>query len=74
MVDIDLKSLDIESPGLAPEIKEKLCGEMIASHHLLGTSPAARPYLQDCAARYAELMEVSNLVEISLGTCTWINS
>jgi len=73
MVDIDIKNDNINPYGLA-SIKDVLCGEMIASRHLLGTSPAARPYLQDCAARYAELMEVSTLVEIGIGTCIWINS
>jgi hypothetical protein len=40
---------------------------------LIGNSPAAHPYLQDCAAKYAELAKMSNEVEIGLYTCIWLS-
>jgi hypothetical protein len=64
------KRIDIEGIGI--RIRNMLCGDLILSHHLIGSSPAARPYLQDCAEGYAELEEISNQVEMGLCTSAWL--
>jgi len=61
---------DIE--GIIARIRNMLCGDLILSHHLIGSSPAAKPYLEDCATGYAELEEISNLVEMGLCTSVWL--
>ncbi len=48
-------------------------GNMFLVQYLIGSSPAAHSYLQDCAARYAELTKISNEVEIGLYTCVWLS-
>ncbi len=62
--------IDIE--GIVVRIRNMLCGDLILSHHLIGSSPAARPYLRDCAEGYAELEEISNQVEMGLCTSVWL--
>jgi len=64
------KRIDIE--GVIVRIRNMLCGDLILFHHILGSSPAAMPYLQDCAAGYAELEKISNQVEIGLCTSVWL--
>lgn len=46
---------------------------MFLVQYLIGSSPAAHPYLQDCADKYSELAKVSNEVEIGLYTCIWLS-
>ncbi len=46
---------------------------MFLVQYLIGSSPAAHPYLQDCAAMYAQLAKVSNEVEIGLYTSIWLS-
>lgn len=58
--------------GTIIRIRNMLCGDLILAQHLIGSSPAARPYLQDCAAGYAELEEISNQVEMGLCTSIWL--
>lgn len=62
--------IDIE--GIVARIRNMLCGDLIISHHLIGSSPAAMPYLQDCAEGYAELEEISSQVEMGLCTSIWL--
>lgn len=47
--------------------------DMFLVQYLIGSSPAAHPYLQDCATKYAELAKMSNEVEIGLYTCVWLS-
>lgn len=61
-----------EITGTIHRVRNMLCGDLILSHHLIGSSPAARPYLQDCAAGYAELEEISSQVEMGLCTSVWL--
>ncbi len=53
---------------IVAKIRDMLFGDMILFHHLFGSSPISRLYLQDCKARYAELEEISNRVGFGLRT------
>lgn len=46
---------------------------MLLVQYLIGSSPAAHTYLQDCADKYSELAKVSNEVEMGLYTCIWLS-
>jgi hypothetical protein len=55
-------------------VQSVLKSNMFLVQYLIGSSPAAHPYLQDCATKYAELAKMSNEVEIGLYTCVWLSS
>jgi hypothetical protein len=54
-------------------VRSALKSNMFLIQFLIGSSPAAHPYLQDCAAKYAELAKMSNEIEIGLYTCVWLS-
>lgn len=54
-------------------VRSALKSNMFLVQYLIGSSPAAHPYLQDCATKYAELAKMSNEVEIGLYTCVWLS-
>ncbi len=66
-------SAKIDITNIITRIRSMLCGDLILSHHLISTSPAAQPYLRSCAAKYAEIEEISDQVEIGLCTFAWLN-
>ncbi len=55
------------------DIRRVQKSNMFLIQYLIGSSPAAHKYLQDCAARYAELARIENEVEIGLYTCIWLS-
>lgn len=54
-------------------VQSALKSNMFLVQFLIGSSPAAHTYLQDCAAKYTELAKMSNEVEIGLYTCVWLS-
>jgi hypothetical protein len=54
-------------------VRSALKSNMFLVQFLIGSSPAAHPYLQDCATKHAELAKISNEVEIGLYTCVWLS-
>jgi len=54
-------------------VRSALKSNMFLVQYLIGSSPVAYPYLQDCATKYAELAKMSKEVEIGLYTCVWLS-
>jgi hypothetical protein len=66
------ENMSFDATSIA-RIRNTICGDLILFHHLIGTTPAALPYLQSCAARFAQLDRIGSYVELKLRISAWLN-